>query len=160
MIAYKGYVGRMEVDEEAKVIHGRVLGLRDVITFRGGTVEEAERAFRDSIDDYLDFCKERNEPPERPHSGNFQVRLGADLHRRLTMAAEASGVSLNELVRRIAGAFVQQALPAAGRGGVAAEAADATPEDERVKRAPAKAKKDPAKKEGPKPRRTRTAAGT
>ena len=159
MIAYKGYVGRMEVDEEAKVIHGRVLGLRDVITFQGDTVEEAERAFRDSIDDYLDFCKQRNEPPERPHSGNFQVRLGADLHRRLTMAAEASGVSLNELVRRIAGAFVQQAVPATGQGGIAAKEVSSTPKHERVKRAPARAKKDPAKKEGSKPRRTRTAPG-
>ena len=38
------------------MIYGRVIGLRDMITFQGHTVTEAEQAFRDSVDDYLDLC--------------------------------------------------------------------------------------------------------
>jgi predicted HicB family RNase H-like nuclease len=102
MITYKGYLGRMEVDTEARRIHGRVVGLRDVITFEGSTVDDAEQAFRDSIDDYLDFCQSRGEPPERPYSGNFQVRLGPDLHRQLALLAESQSLSLNELIRHLA----------------------------------------------------------
>ncbi len=35
---------------------------------------------------------------ERPFSGNFQTRVPADLHRRLTLEAAEAGVSLNRLV--------------------------------------------------------------
>jgi hypothetical protein len=53
MLEYKGYVGTVEPDEGAFI--GRVVGLRDVITFEGETYLEVEQAFRDSIDDYLAF---------------------------------------------------------------------------------------------------------
>ena len=33
MLAYKGYRGHVEFDEEAGVFHGEVLDTRDVITF-------------------------------------------------------------------------------------------------------------------------------
>lgn len=59
MLEYKGYVGTVEADEGAFV--GRVIGLRDVITFEGASFAEVEQAFRDSIDDYLAFCAERDE---------------------------------------------------------------------------------------------------
>lgn len=55
---YKSYHGRITYDEQAKIFHGEVVGLRDVITFQGTSMEELKQAFKDSIDDYLDFCKE------------------------------------------------------------------------------------------------------
>ena len=58
MMNYKGYVGAVEVDSEAKILHGRVRGIRDIITFEGETVDEVIKAFHDSIDDYLEFCQE------------------------------------------------------------------------------------------------------
>ena len=63
MLQYKGYAGHVEFDDETGIFHGEVLDLRDVITFQGESVEEIERAFRESIDDYLEFCKERREEP-------------------------------------------------------------------------------------------------
>lgn len=57
MLTYKGYHGKVEFDEEAGLFHGEVVDLRDVITFQGKSVEELEQAFRDSIDDYLEFCQ-------------------------------------------------------------------------------------------------------
>jgi predicted HicB family RNase H-like nuclease len=59
VLKYKGYTGHVEFDDESGIFHGEVLDLRDVITFQGKTVEGIEKAFRDSIDDYLAFCKER-----------------------------------------------------------------------------------------------------
>ena len=52
---HKGYEGRVEFDAEAKIFHGEVVGTRDIITFIGKSSEEVEAAFRDSIDDYLEF---------------------------------------------------------------------------------------------------------
>jgi predicted HicB family RNase H-like nuclease len=95
---YKGYTGIVEFDEEAGVLFGRVIGLRDVITFQGESVAETIQAFRDSVDDYLEFCAERGESPEKPYSGQFVLRIDPQLHRALSHAAEERGVSLNSLV--------------------------------------------------------------
>ena len=65
MLKYKGYTGHVEFDDESGIFHGEVLDLRDVITFQGRSVEEIEQAFRDSIDDYLDFCQARGEEPDK-----------------------------------------------------------------------------------------------
>ncbi len=95
MLNYKGYTGRVEYDGEAKLFHGEVLNIKDVITFQGKSVNEIERAFRESIDDYLDFCKSRGEAPEKPFSGRFVLRLPPDLHQRLSLKAAEKGKSLN-----------------------------------------------------------------
>jgi predicted HicB family RNase H-like nuclease len=100
MLEYKGYTGVMEVDDEAGIIFGRVLGLRSVITFQGETVAEARQAFRDSVDDYLDFCAARGKEAERSYSGKFQLRLRPELHRALAHSAERAGTSLNNLIEQ------------------------------------------------------------
>lgn len=98
MIQYKGYIGRVEFDIDANILHGEVIGIRDVVTFQGDSVAQIEKAFHDSVDDYLAFCKERGESPDRPFSGHFVLRIEADLHRRLNMLAQAEGKSLNAFV--------------------------------------------------------------
>jgi len=95
---YKGYTSQVEFDAEAGLFHGEVLDTRDVITFQGTTVDDLEKAFRDSVDDYLDFCKERDEKPDKPFSGRLMVRLSSDLHRKLYVEARRDGKSLNKLI--------------------------------------------------------------
>lgn len=63
---YKNYTGHVEFDDETKIFHGEVLGIKDVVTFQGITVDEIAQAFKDSVNDYLAFCKERGEEPDRP----------------------------------------------------------------------------------------------
>ncbi len=75
MMKYKGYTGHVEQDDEAKILHGEVLGIKDVVTFQGTNVDEIEQAFKDSVDDYLAFCKERGEEPDRPFSAKFKPNL-------------------------------------------------------------------------------------
>jgi len=62
------------------------------------SASEIKKAFYDSVDDYLDFCKSRGEKPEKPASGKFLVRVPAKLHRELSMLAESEDKSLNALV--------------------------------------------------------------
>ena len=102
MLEYKGYTGTVEADEGAFV--GRVVGLRDVITFEGATYAQVERAFRDSIDDYLTFCAERGEQPDRPYSGKIPLRVDPEIHRRAALRAQAEGVSLNQWIAQRIGA--------------------------------------------------------
>ena len=95
MMEYKGYVGKVEIDDDAGILYGEVINVRDVITFEGESVDEVQKAFRDSVDDYLDFCAKRKESPEKPFSGKFVVRLPAELHRKAYIQAKLEDKSLN-----------------------------------------------------------------
>jgi predicted HicB family RNase H-like nuclease len=101
MMEYKGYLGRVEYDDEAGVFHGEVINLRDVVTFQGETVQELRQAFQESVDDYLAFCNERNEEPERPYSGTFTVRVPPELHRDAALQARLRNKSLNSWVAEL-----------------------------------------------------------
>jgi predicted HicB family RNase H-like nuclease len=114
---YKGYTGVVELDEESQVLSGRVIGLRDVITFEGESVGEVIASFRDSVDDYLEFCAERGESPEKPYSGQFVLRLDPALHRELANAAEEETTSLNALIEGILSRNFQSPDALVGRGG-------------------------------------------
>lgn len=101
MMKYKGYTGHVEYDDEAKIFHGEVLGIKDVVTFQGTTVDEIEQAFKDSVDDYLAFCSERGEEPDRPFSGKFNLRIPPELHAKLSIAAQVQQESLNSYITKM-----------------------------------------------------------
>ena len=98
MLRYKGYIGHVEFDDEAGIFHGEVLDTRDVITFQGKSVKQLETAFRDSIEDYLEFCRDRGEEPDKPFSGRIMLRIPPQLHRQLYIEAKKKGKSLNQLI--------------------------------------------------------------
>jgi predicted HicB family RNase H-like nuclease len=98
MMKYKGYIGHVEYDDEAKIFHGEVVGLKDVITFQGRSVDELDKAFKDSVNDYLAWCKERGEEPEKTFSGTFNLRIPPELHAKLAFQAKTMGISLNTYV--------------------------------------------------------------
>jgi predicted HicB family RNase H-like nuclease len=100
MIEYKGYFGIVEYDADAKLFHGDVINTRDVITFQGTTAPGIEQAFRDSIDDYLAWCREEGAEPEKPYSGKFNVRLPPELHKELAIRAKKLKISINSFVEK------------------------------------------------------------
>ena len=100
MFEYKNYLGHVTFDDEAEIFHGDVINTRDVITFQGKSVAELKKAFKDSVNDYLEFCQERGESPERPFSGTFNLRLDPELHRQAYVAAKKEHMSLNTWVKK------------------------------------------------------------
>lgn len=112
MMTYKGYVGKVEFDDEAGIFYGEVINLRDVITFQGTSVQDLRQAFQDSVDDYLQFCAQRGEEAEKPFSGKFVVRVSPDVHRELFAKARLADKSLNSLVSEVLQASVEKELPA------------------------------------------------
>ena len=109
-LTYKGYTGVCEVDVEAGVIFGRGIGLKDVITFQGETVAAAIQAFRDSVDDYLAFCAERGEEPEKPFSGKLPFRTTPERHRAIYLAANRAGKSINAWLDDVVAAALEHEL--------------------------------------------------
>ena len=92
---YKGYTGKFEIDLEENLISGIVIDIKDVITFHGKTIEEAVQCFHESVDDYLEFCQETGEEPDKPFSGKLPYRTTPDTHRQIYLAATKAGKSIN-----------------------------------------------------------------
>ncbi len=95
MMTYKGYTASLEIDVEAEIIFGRVLDINDVVTFKGKTVEEARQEFYKSVDDYLAFCEDLGEEPNKPFSGKLPFRTTPEHHRKIFIAASKAGKSIN-----------------------------------------------------------------
>lgn len=98
LMHYKGCEAIVEFDEEAELFHGEIINLRDVMTFQGTSAKELKAALAESVEDYLAFCVERGEKPEKPFSGQFIVRTDPALHKEISLAARRAGMSLNKWV--------------------------------------------------------------
>ena len=95
MLSYKDYSGLLEIDEESEILFGRVLDIKDVITFEGTTIAEAKQAFQDSVEDYLEFCQELGQEPNKPSSGKLPYRTSSETHRKVFLAATKANKSIN-----------------------------------------------------------------
>jgi predicted HicB family RNase H-like nuclease len=95
MKPYRGYRAKVEYDPEDATLVGRVGDIRDVVTFYADDVASLEREFHTSVDEYIDFCRERGSAPERPASGKVLVRMGTELHQKALKAARQDRKSLN-----------------------------------------------------------------
>lgn len=95
ILEYKGYKAVISYEPGDRDFHGRVVNVSDTIHFSGHTPEKLEKAFHESVDDYLEFCREDGVAPEKPFSGRFVLRMDADTHMQLAALAAAEGKSLN-----------------------------------------------------------------
>lgn len=111
MIEYKGYTGVFEFDPFIDAFHGRVVGLRDVVTFQGRSLDELRREMAESVEDYLEVCAGIGKNPERPYRGEFLVRTTPELHRAAAIEAESAGMSLNAWVEAALTSVMKGARP-------------------------------------------------
>jgi predicted HicB family RNase H-like nuclease len=98
MKLYRGYAGSIEFDDEDVVFHGRILGIRDIVTFETENADELVKAFHGSVDDYLAFCDERGVEPQKPYSGKLALRTTPEIHALLSRAALSDGKSINQWI--------------------------------------------------------------
>ncbi len=66
MIKHKGYTGSFTFDEKTNLFQGKVSNVQYPITFQGKSIKEMKQSFRDSIDEYLEWCKKYGKIPEKP----------------------------------------------------------------------------------------------
>jgi len=95
---YKGYSAKVSIDEDKGVLYGEVLGINDVVTFQAGNVGDLIKEFHDSVDDYLDFCRQRGEAPDKPYSGRIVLRMDPEIHRKLAIRSKQKNKSINDLI--------------------------------------------------------------
>ena len=56
-MTYQNYSAKVEYDPIDKIFVGHIIGIRDIVSFHGSTVEELESAFREAVDHYLEVCE-------------------------------------------------------------------------------------------------------
>ena len=97
-LRYKNYVGSIEFSEEDAVFYGKVLGIRSLISYEGGTAKELVEDFHSAVDDYLETCKVEGMNPEIAYKGSFNVRIPPEIHRDAAVYAAEHNETLNHFV--------------------------------------------------------------
>jgi predicted HicB family RNase H-like nuclease len=97
-LEYKGYIGSVHFSGEDDVFHGKLQGIRDLVTYEGTDVKSLKQSFHAAVDDYLATCKRRGKAPEQPFKGSFNVRVGRELHKRAAVFASERKKKLNSVV--------------------------------------------------------------
>lgn len=95
---YKGYVARIDTDDENDGFHGVVINIADTVNFKGRSMKELRKEFGNSMEIYFEACKDQGREPDQPFSGKFVLRVNPAVHRAITRAAEREGVSINKWV--------------------------------------------------------------
>ncbi|MCU7937648.1 MAG: type II toxin-antitoxin system HicB family antitoxin [Candidatus Thiodiazotropha sp. (ex Dulcina madagascariensis)] len=96
MMKYKGYIARIEFDEEDRIFVGRLAGIDDIVSFHGTTVDELEKAFHESVDHYIEVSERTGRPAQKPYSGNLMLRISPDIHAAVATASRVQGKSINQ----------------------------------------------------------------
>ncbi|HPW66579.1 MAG TPA: type II toxin-antitoxin system HicB family antitoxin [Salinivirgaceae bacterium] len=98
-IKYKGFIGSVEFSHEDKVFYGKIEGINSLVNYEGTSVAELNSAFEEAVNDYIAHCKENNLPLHKSYTGNFNIRIPADLHARLAEKSLKAGMSLNAFIK-------------------------------------------------------------
>lgn len=98
-LEYKGYDGSVLYSAEDHLLHGRILGIRDMVIYDGSDVRTLEKNFKGAVDEYLEFCRVEGRAPNKPFKGSFNVRLNQNLHKRAALYAEEHNTKLNAVVQ-------------------------------------------------------------
>ena len=97
-MTYKGYFAKINFDERDGIFWGKVIGIKDSITFEGETVAQLTEDFHSAINHYLADCKQNGRIPDKPYSGKLTLRVSPGIHAEIAAAATHAGKSLNKWV--------------------------------------------------------------
>ena len=106
-MSHKGYTARVEFDERDNIFIGRILGIRNIISFHGETVTELRAEFVTAVKDYIAECKEHGLQPEKPASGKLLLRVPPEVHGKALVVSQAAGKSLNQWATEVLKRAVQ-----------------------------------------------------
>ena len=75
---HNGYTGSVEFSEQDGLLHGKLIGIRDSVTYESKDVKSLARNFRQAIAEYLAFCKAEGKTPDKPFKGSLNIRISPD----------------------------------------------------------------------------------
>ncbi len=61
---FEGYLGSCQFEPDSKIYHGRILGIKDLVTYEALNSDYLYEEFIASVNDYLETCLELNRLPQ------------------------------------------------------------------------------------------------
>lgn len=98
---YRGYTARIEYDEKDRIFVGHLAGIKDIVGFHGSTVDELDRGFHESVDNYIAISEETGRAAQKPYSGKLMLRVPPNVHAAVATAAQVNGKSINQWASEI-----------------------------------------------------------
>lgn len=106
LLKHKGYEGTAEIDMDREVCFGKVLFINDLVTYEADSPTALQVAFKEAVDDYLETCRTLGKVAQKSLRGTFNVRISAEMHRQAIRKALSLNTTLNEVVTRALGQFL------------------------------------------------------
>lgn len=97
-MVYKDFLSKVNYNSEDEVFYGKIEGINDLVSFEGESVKEFKKAFEESVEDYLETCKELGKNPLKTYTGSFNVRIKPEIHQKAFYNATKENISLNKFV--------------------------------------------------------------
>jgi predicted HicB family RNase H-like nuclease len=107
---YKGYDGSVLYSAEDRLLHGKILGIRDMVSYDGEDIPTLETNFHGAVDEYLEFCRVEGRTPNKPFKGSFNVRLRQELHMKAAMFAEENDLKLNAVINEALKEYLEKVV--------------------------------------------------
>jgi len=93
-----GYKAKIEYDPELDQFRGEILGLNGSADFYGKSPASLRKEFKNSLQVFLEVCKEKGIKPSKEFSGKFNLRIPPRLHSEIAARATAEDKSINQWV--------------------------------------------------------------
>ncbi len=100
VLEYKNFIGSVHFHPDDSVFYGKILGINDLVTFEGQTVNELRTSFKEAVEDYIALCRQTGKVVLKSYKGSFNIRIPSDLHWKAIQKATLQGISLNQLVQK------------------------------------------------------------
>ena len=100
ILRYKEFEGSAELDMARNVCRGKILHIDDLVTYESKSVSGLQKQFEDAVDDYIETCQQIGKIAQKSCRGQFNVRVGPELHREAVRRSVCENISLNEVVCR------------------------------------------------------------
>jgi predicted HicB family RNase H-like nuclease len=100
-LVYQGYTASIHYSPADEVFFGKVIGVNDLVTFEGTSVEALKQGMKEAVEDYITTCKELGKSPDRTYKGVFNIRVSSDLHKKIALLASQYDVTLNDFVKSV-----------------------------------------------------------
>ncbi|WP_413726535.1 type II toxin-antitoxin system HicB family antitoxin [Sodalis sp. RH16] len=108
VLKINGHTAVIIFDPDIEMFRGEFIGLNGGADFYAYSVEELKKEGAISLSVFLDECKKDGIPPYKSYSGKVTTRLTPERHQALTVTAQATGHSINDLLNEGADMVTQK----------------------------------------------------
>ncbi|MBQ7573822.1 MAG: type II toxin-antitoxin system HicB family antitoxin [Clostridia bacterium] len=98
IMEYKGYYGSVNYSQADDVLHGKLLGIKSLVSYEGSSIKELKEDFEFAVDDYLQMCKDEGMEPEKPFDTEIILKLDPEVWLKASMAASSENIPLAKLI--------------------------------------------------------------